>query len=153
MASSRELNPDPTVSSQTSHYIDWATRPTVTRRELNQWALPKPRYSVLSRELFLPQLWELHIYSGVRRRGSHILETNGIQKAVSLPVLRTGSPLPQAWYLTLISVRGWVDTRAIARLEELQLKHLMTSSGIEISTYKLVRYRVSSKAHYYLQKN
>jgi hypothetical protein len=45
---------------------------------------------------------------------------------------RTLTPLPPGRFLLLISVRGWVDPRAIVRLKVLgQLKNLMTSSGIE----------------------
>jgi hypothetical protein len=70
---------------------------------------------------------------------------------VRLSALRAGHPLPPGRLLILISVRGWVDLRAIVRLEELgQMKNAMTSSGIEPATFRLVaqclnqlRYRVT----------
>jgi hypothetical protein len=46
---------------------------------------------------------------------------------------------PPGRFLVLISVRGWVDSTAIVRLGELgQLKNPMTSSGIELATFRLV---------------
>jgi hypothetical protein len=58
--------------------------------------------------------------------------------AVRLPALRAGSPLPPGIFLVLISVRGWVDSRATLRLEELgRLKNQITSSGMEHATFRL----------------
>jgi hypothetical protein len=61
------------------------------------------------------------------------------QMAVRLSALRADHHLPPGRFLLLISVRDWVDTRAIARLEGLgQLKNPVTPSGIEPATFRLV---------------
>jgi hypothetical protein len=58
--------------------------------------------------------------------------------AVRLPALRSGRPLPPGRFMVLISVRGWVDLRAIMRLDGLgQLENPMTS-GIEPATFRFV---------------
>jgi hypothetical protein len=55
--------------------------------------------------------------------------------AVRLSALRAG----QRRFLVLISVRGSVDHKTILRLEGLgKLKNLMTSSGTEPVTFRLV---------------
>jgi hypothetical protein len=61
----------------------------------------------------------------------HFLDTRltGGRELSAFPV---GRSLPPGRFLVLISVRGWVNTRAIVRLKGLdQLKNLVTSSGIE----------------------
>jgi hypothetical protein len=75
----------------------------------------------------------------VRGQGSHIFYTISSQMAARWSALRVGRTLPPGRFLVLISVRGWVDPRAIVRLEGLgQLKNPMTSSGIEPAAFRLV---------------
>jgi hypothetical protein len=59
--------------------------------------------------------------------------------AVRLSALCIGRPLSPGRFVILISVRAWVDPRAIVRLEGLgQLKNPRTSSEIEPAAFRLV---------------
>jgi len=64
---------------------------------------------------------------------------NQHMKVVRLSALSTGRLYPQKIPVVLISIRGWVGTRAIVRPKGLcQWKIPMTPNGIQIATFQLV---------------
>ena len=103
-----------------------------------------------------------HYRPGHRPRGFQEVESPRFQdnrhmKVVRLSALRTGRFYPQEIFLVLISVRGWVNPRAIVRQEGLcQWKIPITPSGIEPATFRLIaqclkqlRHRVPRTEVYY----
>jgi hypothetical protein len=74
----------------------------------------------------------------------HFLDNRLTDGSEAVSHTRRPPPLSQEIFLVLISIRDWVDPRAIVRMKGLgQFKNPMTSTGIETATFRLVAQRLN----------